>query len=207
MEIKAKFWKEENGNIRCLLCPHYCIIRPNQRGICGVRENKDGTLYSLIYASCSSAHQDPIEKKPLYHFHPGSLTYSLGSVGCNLKCLHCQNYTISQVRPEKYALNEMSPKNAVTNANKNCDGIAWTYNEPTIWMEYIHDTSKIAKKHSLYTVFVTNGYINKDPLDDIVRYLDAANIDIKSMNNSFYRDICIAKLEPILESCKYYKDS
>lgn len=205
MEKIAKFWEKENGNTRCNLCPHFCLIGNGQRGICGVRENKNGDLYTLIYASCSSAHADPIEKKPLYHFHPGSMVYSLGTVGCNFRCLHCQNYTISQAKPEEYFMEEIMPEEAVERAKKCCDGIAWTYNEPTIWIEYAIDTAKIAKKNGLYTVFVTNGYINEEPLNEISKYLDAVNVDVKSIKQSFYKRICRAKVEPVLSACKNYK--
>lgn len=205
VEKEAKFWKKENGKVRCLLCPHTCLLNEGQRGICGVRENRNGKLYTLIYASCSSAYPDPIEKKPLFHFYPGSLVFSLGTVGCNFKCLHCQNYTISQAKPEDYLLQDILPEEAVERARKCCDGIAFTYNEPTIWFEYAYDTAKIAKENGLYTVFVTNGYINEKPLNEVARYLDAANIDVKSLSKEFYKKICKAKVEPVLEACKSYK--
>ena len=205
MEKEASYWEKEWEQVRCRLCPHNCLIPSGKRGICGVRENKGGKLYTLIYSSCSSAYPDPIEKKPLYHFHPGSLVFSLGTVGCNFKCLHCQNYTISQAKPEEYPLAEITPQNAVERAKACCNGIAFTYNEPTIWMEYALDTAKIAKKEGLYTVFVTNGYINEKPLKDVSAYLDAANIDVKSMSDDFYRKICKASVEPVLEACKNYK--
>ena len=206
MEKEARFWMAKDGKVQCLLCPHQCMLGDGQRGICGVRENRNGKLFTLIYASCSSAYPDPIEKKPLYHFYPGSLVYSLGTVGCNFKCLHCQNYSISQIRPEEAMLAEILPEEAVERAKECCKGIAWTYNEPTIWIEYAYDTAKIAKKHGLYTVFVTNGYINEEPLEEMAGYLDAANIDVKSMSNDFYREICKAKVEPVLHACKLYKE-
>jgi len=206
VEKEAKFWKSLNGKVQCLLCPHKCILKEGQRGICGVRENRNGKLYTLIYASCSSAYPDPIEKKPLFHFYPGSLVFSLGTVGCNFRCLHCQNYSISQVKPEDYPLAEMMPDEAVERALRCCDGIALTYNEPTIWWEYAYDVFKIAKEKNLYTVFVTNGYINEEPLEEIAKYLDAANIDTKSMSKEFYKEICKARLEPVLQACKLYKE-
>jgi len=206
VEKEAKFWKKEDGKVRCLLCPHQCLLKEGQYGICGVRRNKDGKLYTLIYSSCSSAYPDPIEKKPLFHFYPRSLVFSLGTIGCNFKCLHCQNYTISQAKPNEYLLDDISPQEAVERAMKCCKGIAFTYNEPTIWWEYAYDTAKIAKEKGLYTVFVTNGYINEEPLNEIARYLDAANIDVKSLNDGFYRKICKATLEPVLEACKEYKN-
>ena len=206
MEKIAKFWEKKNNVVRCRLCPHNCIIREGKRGVCKVRENRNGKLYTLIYASCSSANVDPIEKKPLFHFYPGSLVYSLSTVGCNLKCLHCQNYAISQITPEEAFLIELPPEKAVGEALKTSDGIAFTYNEPTIWWEYAYDTSKLAKKHGLYTVFVTNGYINEEPLKEIAPYLDAANVDIKSMDDEFYRRITRARLQPVLQAAKLYKE-
>ncbi|MEM2934860.1 MAG: AmmeMemoRadiSam system radical SAM enzyme, partial [Candidatus Thermoplasmatota archaeon] len=175
-------------------------------GICGVREARDGKLFTLIYASVSSACPDPIEKKPLFHFYPGTLVYSLGSVGCNLKCMHCQNYSISQAKPEEYYLEEIMPEEAIERAKKCCEGIAWTYNEPTIWVEYALDSAKIAKKEELYTVFVTNGYINEDAIYEVAKYIDAANIDVKSFTKDFYKKICKAKIEPVLDACKSYKN-
>ena len=206
VELEAKYWEKLNDKVKCLLCPHKCIIKNRQRGLCGVRENREGKLYTLIYASCSSAYPDPIEKKPLFHFHPNSFVYSLGTVGCNFKCLHCQNYTISQAKPEDYFLSDIPPEIAVENAKKCCDGIAFTYNEPTIWWEYAYDTAKIAKENGLYTVFVTNGYINEEPLEEIAKYLDAVNVDVKSMSNDFYKEICKASVEPVLHACKLYKE-
>lgn len=206
MKKIARFWERKGDDIICRLCPHNCIIKNEKRGICGVRENQNGKLYTLVYASCSSANVDPIEKKPLFHFHPGSMVYSISTVGCNLKCMHCQNYSISQVKPEDAFLVEIPPEKAVDEAKKKSDGIAFTYNEPTIWWEYAYDTSKIAKKEGLYTVFVTNGYINEEPLREISPYLDAANVDIKSMNDEFYRKIAKGRLEPVLNSAILYKE-
>jgi len=205
VEKEALYWEKERNGVRCHLCPHNCFIGEGKRGICGVRENRNGMLYTLIYGSCSSAYPDPIEKKPLYHFYPGSIVYSLGTVGCNFKCLHCQNYTISQARPEEYPLAEIMPEDAVDRAKQCCGGIAFTYNEPTIWIEYALDTLKMAKKEGIYTVFVTNGYINQEPLKDVSRYLDAVNVDVKSMSNGFYKKICGGDLQPVLDACAGYK--
>jgi len=206
VEKIAKFWEKKNNAVKCRLCPHNCILRNGMRGICRVRENRNGRLYTLIYASCSSANVDPIEKKPLFHFYPGSMVYSISTIGCNLKCLHCQNYSISQASLEEAFLVDIPPEKLVKEALKSSHGIAFTYNEPTIWWEYAYDTSKIAKKHGLYTVFVTNGYINEEPLKEIVPYLDAANVDIKAMNDEFYRKIAKARLEPVLQAAKLYKE-
>ena len=206
MMKEARFWNK-NEHVHCFLCPHECIISEKKRGICRVRENRGGKLYSLIYASCSSAYPDPIEKKPLFHFYPGTSVFSLGTVGCNFRCLHCQNYTISQVKPEEYSIVEILPEDAVKKAKKaGCEGIAFTYNEPTIWWEYTYDTAKVAKKEGLYTVYVTNGFINEDAINEITHYLDAANIDVKAMNEEFYKKICKARLQPVLDACKIYKE-
>ncbi len=205
MEKEGKFWTLKEGKVQCNLCPHRCVLKEKERGICGVREARDGKLFTLIYASVSSACPDPIEKKPLFHFYPGTLVYSLGSVGCNFKCMHCQNFSISQALPEEYPLEEISPEEAIERARRCCDGIAWTYNEPTIWIEYALDCAKIAKKEGLYTVFVTNGYINEEAIYEVSKYVDAANIDIKSMSKDFYKKICKGKIEPVLDACKSYK--
>ena len=207
---EASFWSasEEGGKVQCFLCPHSCVISEGKRGICGVRENRGGKLYSLIYASASSVHPDPIEKKPLFHFHPGSYALSFGTVGCNFKCLHCQNYEISQAKPEDYPLIEIMPEEAVRMAKEHkCEGIAWTYNEPTIWWEYTYDTSKIAKREGLYTAYVTNGFTGEDAIREIAPYLDAANVDIKSMSDDFYKKVCGGRLQPVLDSCSIYRDA
>ena len=206
MKKLARFWESIDGRVRCRLCPHNCIIKEGRRGVCNVRENIGGKLYTLVYAACSSANVDPIEKKPLFHFYPGSMVYSISTVGCNLKCMHCQNYSISQALPEEAFLVEIPPEKIVEEAKKKSDGIAFTYNEPTIWWEYAYDVSRIAKKNNLYTVFVTNGYINEEPLREISSYLDAANVDIKAMSDEFYRKIAKGRLEPVLNAAKLYKE-
>jgi pyruvate formate lyase activating enzyme len=207
MKKEARFWQPlENNKVQCLLCPHTCKINTNKRGICGVRENEDGKLVSLISGSCSSIADDPIEKKPLYHFYPGSLVLSLGSVGCTFRCAHCQNYSISTATPDEGYLQEVSPEDSVVLAKDHgCRGIAWTYNEPTIWHEYAFDTMQRAKKEGLYTVYVTNGYINEAPLKELSLYLDAMNIDVKAFTESFYKNICKARLEPVLRTCEQAK--
>lgn len=207
MEREARFWEPHDGSVQCHLCPHECVIAEEKRGICGVRENQDGRLISLIYASVSSIHPDPIEKKPLYHFYPGTSALSLGTVGCNLSCLHCQNYTISQAGPEDLDLMELLPEDAAATARRyGCQGIAYTYNEPSIWWEYTYDSARIAKREGLYTAYVTNGFTGEDAIREIAPYLDAANVDIKTMSDDFYRTICTARLQPVLDSCQLYKE-
>ena len=189
MKNNAKFWKPiGNNKVQCSLCHQSCSINNDQFGLCGVRRNENGKLYTLIYGSCSSVAADPIEKKPLYHFHPGSNALSLGTVGCNFKCLHCQNASISRATPDFPYMQEIKPDEVVELAKKRgCEGIAWTYNEPTIWHEFSFDSSKLAKKAGLYTVYVSNGYIQEEPFREISPFLDAINVDIKAFTDEFYK--------------------
>ena len=208
MEKIARFWeRKDDKKVKCTLCPHGCVIYEGKRGICRVRENKGGKLYTLIYGSASSVAVDPIEKKPLYHFYPGSYVFSMGTVGCNLSCKHCQNYSISAVGPEDIYLREMEVEEVADLAIRyGCKGIAWTYNEPTIWHEFALDASKIAKKKGLYAVYVSNGYINEEPFREIGSYLDAINVDVKAFSDEFYRKITGGRLEPVLNTCKLAKE-
>ena len=208
MEKLAKFWKPiSNEKIQCNLCSHNCIINNEDFGICKVRKNINKKLYTMIYGSCSSIAVDPIEKKPLFHFYPGSKVLSLGTIGCNFKCLHCQNYGISTADLSFPYIQEMNPKQIIKLAiERSCQGIAWTYNEPTIWHEFAYDASKLAKENNLYTVYVSNGYISEKPLHEISLYLDAINVDIKAFNDDFYKKICKARLEPVLKTCELAKE-
>jgi len=205
---EALYYKKlESKKVRCELCPHRCIIENGKIGICNVRKNIDGSLYSLVYGKVSAIAMDPIEKKPLFHFHPGTWIFSISTVGCNLKCKHCQNWEISQATIDNLPLRHMSPEDVVKLAlEEGSSGIAWTYNEPTIWFEFNLETSKIAKDKGLYGVYVTNGYINEDPLKEISKYIDAMNIDVKGFTEDFYRKIVSGKLEPVLETVKRAKD-
>lgn len=205
---EAMFWKKlTNDKVECELCPHRCKISKGKRGICGVRENQKGKLNTLIYGLATSVTPDPIEKKPLYHFYPGTYALSFGTVGCNLKCQHCQNYAISQAKFESMRFKRLRVDDVVNSAKRyKCQGIAWTYNEPTIWYEFTYDASKVAKKLGFYTCYVTNGFIEAAPLKEISPYLDAMNIDVKSFSNDFYKKTCKAKLEPVLETCKLAKE-
>lgn len=198
---EAKFWRKEDGRVACALCPHSCKIAPGKRGICGVRENREGKLYSLIYGKASSVHVDPIEKKPLFHFKPGDRVISLGSIGCTFRCLHCQNFTISQASFGSFPLEDMRPEQVTEICRStNCRGVSWTYNEPIIWHEFAFDASKIAKENGLYTVYVTNGYIQEEPLRELAQCLDAMNIDVKGFREEFYKKTCKASLEPVLRA-------
>jgi pyruvate formate lyase activating enzyme len=189
--------------VHCFVCAHECKIKKWDRGICHVRQNLDGKLATLIYAEVSSMNVDPIEKKPLFHFYPGSKVFSLGSVSCNFKCEHCQNYDISFAEAGELGTTEVLPERSVQLAlERNCRGIAWTYNEPTIWFEYTYDSAILAKEAGLYTAYVTNGYMTPQALEKIGPYLDAANVDVKGFSKKFYNGTCRARLEPVLQTCE-----
>ena len=207
MEKEALFYKKISSKIvQCQLCPHFCTLNYGEKGKCGVRKNINGKLISLVYEKPCSLAIDPIEKKPLYHFLPGKKTLSIATPGCNLKCKHCQNFEISQMDFEKVITFNMKPRDVVKQAIKNKSKIiSYTYTEPTIFYEYMLDIAKEANKNHIRNVTVTNGFINPSPLKQLCKYLDASNIDIKSINNDFYEVVCSAKLEPILEAIKIMK--
>lgn len=191
----------EDAKVRCGLCPNRCLIREGERGSCGVRENRTGKLYTLIYGETTSIALDPIEKKPLYHFYPGSYILSLGTKGCNFHCPFCQNSSISQ--DYTHPTQKITPQEAVDRAKElSSFGIAYTYNEPFIWYEFVLDTVKLAKEAGLKSVLVTNGYVNSEPLEEILPFIDAMNIDIKSVEEEFYHKICKGKLAPVLSMAK-----
>ncbi len=213
---KALFYEKlDHGRVKCTLCPHFCVIPEGKAGFCGVRTNKDGELESLVYGKVSAAAVDPIEKKPLFHFKPSSLVFSLGTLGCNMHCGHCQNWEISHVIlaenfkegkvyeiPKEKPTEYISPERAVEMAIQyDCQGIAWTYNEPTVWFEYTLDCARLAKEKGLYTVYVTNGYINPEPLDMIGPYLDAYRVDLKGFSKEFYKKVAkVPDFKPVLDS-------
>ena len=208
MKKVASFWEKINDkNVKCSLCSHNCKISESGFGICGVRKNENGKLYTLIYGSASSLASDPIEKKPLYHFYPGTYAFSMGTIGCNFKCSHCQNYSISTADTSFLYIKNITPMQVVNFAKeRNCQGVSYTYNEPTIWHEFSLDSAKLAKKEGLYTCYVTNGYISEDPLRELSSYLDAMNIDVKAFNDDFYRKICKSRLKPVLDTCELAKE-
>ncbi|MCK4365499.1 MAG: AmmeMemoRadiSam system radical SAM enzyme [Thermoplasmatales archaeon] len=208
MKKEASFWnKIEDKKVQCNLCSHNCKIDESRTGVCGVRRNDEGKLYTLIYGSCSSMAADPIEKKPLYHFHPGTNAFSMGTVGCNFKCSHCQNNSISTADPQYSHVRELTPEEVVKLAEQyDCQGVSYTYNEPTIWHEFCYDSAKLVKKAGLYTCYVTNGYINEDPLRELSLVLDAMNIDVKAFNDDFYKKVCKARLKPVLDTCELAKE-
>jgi pyruvate formate lyase activating enzyme len=196
-------FRQENERTVCLLCPHNCKIAEGKTGICGVRKNTGTAIELLTYGVISGYALDPIEKKPLYHFYPGTKILSLGSYGCNMRCDFCQNYNISQrtlagyhstTEPEKIIKDAQSDLNNI--------GIAFTYNEPVIWFEFIRDVATRAKRKGLRTVMVSNGFVNKEPLDEIISFTDAFNIDLKAFNEGFYKKLTGAELEPVKEALK-----
>lgn len=205
MKKEALLYLQEEGRVSCQLCPHSCQLKPDKYGFCGVRKNEKGKLYSLNYGEVSSIAVDPIEKKPLFHFFPGSITLSMGTVGCNLRCHHCQNWEIAHADMEKNRGLRFFSAEEIININEeyNSAGISFTYNEPTIWLEYALDVSKLAKKEGLYTVFVTNGYITREGLDTIAPYLSAYRVDLKGFSSDSYQKIArIKDFSPILEAAK-----
>lgn len=197
--------KLPDDRVQCLLCQYRCKIMPGKRGVCRVRVNQNGTLYTLIYGMVSSAAADPIEKKPLFHFFPGSRVFSLGTWGCNFRCIHCQNWEISYADPESGRLlrgerNLPAADSIRLTQQYHCQGIAWTYNEPIIWFEYTYDGARLAKEKGLYTVYVTNGFITPEALDTIGPYLDAWRVDIKGFSKDFYRRLAkVADFQGILD--------
>ncbi len=208
---EARYYRKlEENKVGCYLCAHLCKIKDERIGICGVRKNIGGTLYTLVYEKLISENIDPIEKKPLFHFQPGSSSFSVATVGCNFRCLHCQNYNLAQMpKDRKKILGEsVSPSTIVDTAIRyGCKSIAYTYTEPTIFMEYAYDTAVIATNKDIKNVLVTNGYMTTKVIDETTPFFQAANIDLKSFRPRHYKRVCGAKLEPILESIKHMKAS
>ncbi len=204
---EAMFYEKLDGKkVRCNLCPHHCTLGPDQVGFCGVRINSNGVLKTTVYGMASATHVDPIEKKPLFHLHPGSSVASFATVGCNMRCKHCQNWDISQSSIENMRLKELTVKDVLDfTKREDADGVAWTYNEPTVWYEFTYDASKAAKGHGLYSVYVTNGYIEREPLEKIAPYLDAMNIDVKAFTQEFYAKETSSRLKPVLATVERAK--
>ncbi len=198
-ELEAMYYeKMDNGVVRCVLCPHHCRLKNEQVGLCRVRSNRAGVLFTYNYGEVSSLALDPIEKKPLFHFYPGSCILSAGSFGCNLACSFCQNYSIAHGVPPTHYL---EPENLAELTHNSCEdgsiGLAFTYNEPSIWYEYIWATAPRLKEKGLKTVLVTNGYLEKEPLQRLLPYIDACNIDVKAFNEQFYPELCQGKLQAV----------
>ncbi len=208
--MPAYLWDTlEDSDVRCQLCHHRCRIKNGRRGICGVRENRNGTLESLVYQNLIAGTPDPIEKKPLFHVRPQSRSYSIATVGCNFRCRFCQNADIAQMPADRNGMilgETTTPDEVVAQAkNTGCQSIAYTYTEPTIYFEMAYDTAKIAHADGLLNVFVTNGYMTDKAIDMIQPYLDAANVDLKAFQEKSYQRICGAKLAPVKETLKYLK--
>ena len=207
---EAQFYlKKEEKKVQCYLCSHRCLIVPGKVGICGVRKNIDGLLYSLVYGKVIADNVDPIEKKPLFHFYPGSQSYSIATVGCNFRCLHCQNFSISQMPRDESAIlgKGFSPEKIVSLASDyQCKSISYTYTEPTIFLEFALDIGELAHKQGIKNIFVTNGYITPEVLQSVHSIIDAANIDLKSFDEKRHLELCGAKLKPVLESIQLYHE-
>ncbi|MGC9309696.1 MAG: AmmeMemoRadiSam system radical SAM enzyme [Candidatus Nanoarchaeia archaeon] len=207
---EAKLYKKEGRKIRCLACAQKCLINNNQTGICGVRKHINGKLYLLVYGKIISANIDPIEKKPLYHFLPGSYAYSIGTVGCNFHCDFCQNYDISQFKEffpdaiEKMSKQVEAEEIVKQALSSDCKSIAYTYTEPVISAEFVYDVAKLAKDKGLKNILVTNGYLSKESFDYLCQVIDAMNIDLKSFSDEFYKNICKASKgkQPVLDTIK-----
>ncbi|MFB3886133.1 MAG: AmmeMemoRadiSam system radical SAM enzyme [Thermodesulfobacteriota bacterium] len=198
----------DEGKVQCHLCNHRCVVLPSKKGICGVRENRGGTLYSLVFGRAISLHVDPIEKKPIFHLYPGSASFSVATVGCNFRCLQCQNYEISQMPRDQGRIegSNVSPAKIVSLAKEyQCQSISYTYTEPTVYFEYACEAAALARREGMKNIFVTNGYMTEEALKKIHPYLDAANVDLKSFREKFYREVCGASLKPVLDNLRWMK--
>lgn len=205
MQPALYYEKLDDLKVRCLLCPHNCVLSEGKLGICHVRRNRGGELFSENYGKICSVRFDPVEKKPLYHFFPGQSILSVGSVGCNFSCKFCQNWEISQTGVDEYPyLKSMTPEAIIAMASERTDncGVAFTYNEPIVWYEYMLDIAKLAKKKGLHCVMITNGFINPKPLEELFDYIDAFNVDLKAFTDDFYKHITGGRLQPVLDTLK-----
>jgi pyruvate formate lyase activating enzyme len=204
---EADFYEKLQDNyVQCHLCPRECVIKDGTRGFCRTRENKNGTLYSLVYGKVASRHVDPIEKKPFYHFLPGSQAYSLATAGCNMWCKFCQNWELSQSKPEDLHSLNMSPRNIADEAAYyKSKSIAYTYNEPTVFTEFMYDCAVEGKKTGIHSVVVSNGYINAKPLEKLSDIISAYKVDFKAFSESFYRELTGGERDPVLDTIKRLK--
>jgi pyruvate formate lyase activating enzyme len=201
---EALFYEKcENKNVQCHICPRNCLISEGKRGFCGVRENRNGTLYALSYGKLVAIHIDPIEKKPLFHFLPSTTAFSIATAGCNLRCKFCQNWEISQAVPEDVEYSYIEPQELIKKVKESgSPTIAFTYTEPTIFYEYMLETAKLAKAQGIRTMMHSAGFINEAPLRELAKYLDAANIDLKGFSDDYYQKMCQGHLEPVLNTLK-----
>ena len=211
MMREAMLWQAlEGGRVVCALCAHRCPVAPAAFGVCGVRRNLDGKLFTLVYGDVVAAAVDPIEKKPLYHFLPGTKSFSIATIGCNFRCGFCQNWQISQASKKdgESGTFELMPEDVVREAlARGCRSVSYTYTEPTIFFEYAFDTARLARDKGLLNVFVTNGYMTAEALETIRPYLDAANVDLKAFNDETYKKVCKARLAPVLDTIRLMKAS
>ena len=200
--VEAKYYKKlEHKEIECVLCPRECKVGDRERGYCGCRENKEGIYYTLVYSYACSANVDPIEKKPLFHFLPGTKAFSIATAGCNMNCKFCQNWEISQVRPEQVRNIYAPPENVVAYAQQSgSKSIAYTYSEPIVFYEYMLDTAIAGRKRGIKSVVITAGYVNHDPWMELIREVDAIKVDFKAFTEKFYEEICHAKLKPVMDA-------
>ncbi len=205
------YTRDEGEKVDCCLCSHRCRIADQRYGVCGVRQNQAGILYTYVYGEAVAANVDPVEKKPLYHFLPGTNTFSIAAFGCNFRCDFCQNWRISQVSKEKgdqVPVFRLSPEEIIENTKAlECKSISYTYTEPTIFFEYAFDTARMAHENGLYNIFVSNGYMTQEALEVIHPHLDACNIDLKSFRDKFYRSTCKARLQPVLDMIRMVGES
>ena len=196
-----------SGSVQCLLCPHTCRLEEGQRGTCRVRMNLDGELVSLVYGRPVAAHVDPVEKKPVYHYLPGTRTFSIATAGCNLGCEFCQNWEISQAAPEDVPPYRMEPEEVVSRAEETgCSSVAYTYTEPIVFYEYVEDTARLAREAGMGNIMVTAGYINEGPLRELAPLIDAANVDLKSIRDDYYRSVCHGTLGPVLNTLQVLRE-
>ena len=205
MLVNGNFYKKSSKSqkIRCEICANYCKIADGKYGICKQHKNVNGELFDESYGIVSSLSPDPIEKKPIHHFLPGTYTYSIGGFGCNMTCLHCQNYTISQEYDKNFRSIKINPETIIENAIRfGCKSIAWTYNEPTIHLPFNKKTSFLARKNNLKVIYVSNGYFSQKTIDEVLTFVDAFNIDLKSMSQEFYKKVCGADLDIVLDNLK-----
>ena len=207
--MKCSYFKQlDGGVVECQLCPHHCHIADGKTGVCRSRRNYQGTLVSEVYAKPCALAIDPVEKKPLYHFHPGTTCLSVACTGCNFRCLNCQNHDISQVAPDQVQHYRLSPEQLVDIClEHHCPGIAYTYTEPLTYIEYVTDTARIAHERGLWNILVTAGYVCKEPLADLLPYIDAANIDLKSFSDEIYQRVSGGHLSTVLDTILAMRDA
>lgn len=205
---EAMFYSKTARGMKCKICPNNCNIEEGEYGDCRTRLNKDGKLFTIAYGNPCAVHVDPIEKKPLYHFMPQSKAYSIATAGCNLACLNCQNWEISQASPLETRNHELPPERVISNClHYDCKSIAYTYSDPVAFYEYAYDTSRMARVEGIKNILISAGYINPEPLREIAKYTDAANIDLKSFSNEIYEMLNAGTLQPVLDTLSYLKDN